>query len=119
MKKFPHRILKLIILIFNMYLIVNLSRSILEIWKKKDIVHEREIALQEAQIRNDELKKKIADAESPEFIERTAREKLGLVKDKEVVVLMDTSKIASKDSESEKKLLDTDPNWKRWWKLFF
>lgn len=119
MKKFPHRILKLAVLCFNMLLIVNLSRSIYEIWKKKDIVHEREVALREAQEQNEELKKKIADAESPEFIEKTAREKLGLVKDKEVVVLMDTSKIVSKDSENEVKSLDTDPNWKRWWKLFF
>jgi len=119
MKKFPHRILKLGILCFNIFLIVNLSRSIYEIWRKKDIVHEREVALGEAQKQNDELKKKIADAESPEFIEKTAREKLGLVKDKEVVVLMDTSKIASSDSENEAKPLDADPNWKRWWKLFF
>lgn len=102
-----------------MVLIVNLSRSIYDIWRKKDIVHEREAALAEAQEQNEELKKKIADAESPEFIEKVAREKLGLVKDKEVVVLMDTSKITSKDSENEAKSLDTDPNWKRWWKLFF
>ncbi len=119
MKKFPHRILKLAILSFNIFLIVNLSRSIYEIWRKKDIVHEREVALREAQAQNDELKKKIAEAESPEFIEKTAREKLGLVKDNEVVVLMDALKITSKESEDETNPLDSDPNWKRWWRLFF
>lgn len=49
-----------------------------------------------------------------DFIEETARRKLGMVRAGEHIV------IAPLASDSAKEVItDTRPNWEKWWKLFF
>lgn len=63
---------------------------------------------------NQRLKSALSYSQTPEFIEKTARDKLFMVKKGEQRVLM------SKDSKGrveEKK--ESLPNWKQWLELFF
>lgn len=60
------------------------------------------------------LKEQYKYVQTNDFIEQTARRKLGMVKTGEHIV------IAPLASESAKKeISDTRPNWQKWWKLFF
>lgn len=70
---------------------------------------------------NEKLEAQIAMTQSSEFIEREMRDKLGLGKVGETMVVLP-------DADSLRKLapvisveVDTlpDPNWKKWMKLFF
>lgn len=72
-----------------------------------------------AEIKNKELKKKLSEIKSPKFIEEQARDKLGLAKPGETVVIIPDNKIkevlGSTESAKEARL----PNWLGWWKVFW
>jgi cell division protein DivIC len=71
--------------------------------------------------KNQELKKKLTQTKTQDFIEQQARDKLGLGKGSETIVIIPDSKIdqvlgVSKEQiQSEIKL----SNWQGWLKLFF
>ena len=50
-------------------------------------------------------------------MERMAREKLGLVKEGETIVIMKNEKL--KMTNEEQEVEENSPNWKKWWGLFF
>ena len=68
---------------------------------------------------NKEIKKKLSEAESPEFIEEEARNKLGLGKNGEVIVIIPdkTLKQVMEGSSSAKPV--RLPNYQGWLKVFF
>lgn len=68
--------------------------------------------------KNKELKKKLSDIQSPEFIEEQARNKLGLGKIGETVVIIpeETLKLVMNASQSAQV---RHPNWLGWLKVFF
>jgi cell division protein FtsB len=69
---------------------------------------------------NDKLKDEVASVQGPEFIEKEVRDKLGLARPGEaVVVLPDESTLRSLAPQgiTEADALP-DPIWKRWLKLF-
>lgn len=77
----------------------------------KDV--KRELTLAEA--RNEELKRRLAEVKSPEFVEREAREKLGYGKEGEVIVILPEQ---TKSESSFAKATADKPNWQKWWDLY-
>ncbi len=69
---------------------------------------------------NEELARTVADTQGPSFVEKEVRDKLGLVKKGEtIVVLPDVEtlrSLAPKPPVEEDAL--PDPNWRKWLKLF-
>lgn len=102
---------------------------VLSITLFKDIKRAKEIKVQieaektklaKIQAENDKLEAEIARAQSPEFVEKEVRDKLGLAREGEAVVVLP-------DKDILKKLaplfpLETeslpDPTWKKWVNLF-
>jgi hypothetical protein len=65
---------------------------------------------------NKELSRQLKDSQSDSYVERIARDKLGLVKDGEAIILLPkspggTGTGATNDAQK--------PNWQKWWSLFF
>lgn len=61
------------------------------------------------------LKERLYYVKTNEFVENEAREKLGMVKEGELIVL-------APPTENKKIIVDTEnknPNWQKWWNLFF
>lgn len=86
---------------------------------KSDIESEKE-RVAKIQAQNDELKDKVARSQTVEFIEREIRDKLGLVKEGESVVILpdiETLRRLAPNLTREAETLP-DPNWKKWLKLF-
>jgi cell division protein FtsB len=67
------------------------------------------------QTKNSELDKQLQLVESPEFIEKEAREKLNLAKPGETIILI--GQPSSK--EEQQKNIPTETNWRMWWNEFF
>ena len=111
------RFLKLIIFVSGIAVIVGLAGSSYQLWKKRDIVAERQTVLTELEGENATLKRQLQDAQSEGFVERMAREKLGLVRQGETVVVMKNEKLKVKNEAQETE--ENVPNWKKWWGLFF
>ncbi len=117
MKAVKFRWFKPIVWIIELAVIASLLGSIISLAKKRDVVGERAAALSRIESENARLKRQLAQAQSTSFVEKEARDKLGLVKPGEVVVLV------GKGVSTTSSLLSpgeaTIPRWQQWWQLFF
>lgn len=116
MRFFRSKLFRLGVVVVSLVFIVTLSRSIFDLWQKRDMVRERQKELTRVSAENEGLKKKLSEADSPEFIEREARERLGLVKEGEAIVLIPKATAAGMLEEQSEIAL---PNWQQWLRLFF
>jgi len=101
-------------------MIISLSRSVVDLWGRRTIVREEQERLAQLQKRNQELKEKKQFVETTTFIEQEARDRLGMAREGETVILMDTGNtVESKGHTVIHSPSDQTSNWKRWWQIFF
>lgn len=111
------KIVFLFIVIASFFIIKNFIFSIYDLWQKRGLVEQAQKELDAQKKQNQELKKKLSQANSVEFIEEQARNKLMLVKPWEQRVFIAKELIASQAALTKGKI--EEPNWQKWWKLFF
>lgn len=83
-------------------------------WEKSREIGKEQVKLENLKQENQELKEKLEEVKTPEFVEREARDRLGLVQEGEAVVIM-PERIIEEQANQSKEL----PIWKKWWQLFF
>ena len=115
MKFFKNSLFRLVVTIVSLIIIISLSRSVYSLWKKKDILKDTQDALVKLEIEQQDLQKKLEESQNPAFIEQMARDKLGMIKEGEKIVLVPKKENSEQKAEDQTNL----PNWKQWWKLFF
>lgn len=108
---------RFVIGIGSFFLSLGLIRSITGHWSKQSLVSQRQQVLKQEEERSRELIMRLQEATGAAFIEKQARDKLGLVKEGETIVLLDKLSINGDDSAANEVALS--PTWKNWWKLFF
>ena len=118
MRLIRSRIFRFVYIAGCLILIVSLLLSIGDVLTRRGIVGEYEEALAEAKAENERLKRELATAQTPEFIEREIRNKLGYVREGEALVLIDDSKASTRDSPPESGN-ERIPTWEQWRRLFF
>ena len=95
-------------------------RNVLRIRNVNDTIAEEEAVVADLRKENEELKKELQILGSEEYKERQLRDKLGLAKEGELIVVLPDDetlrKLAPKILEEEDSL--PDPNWKKWMHLF-
>ena len=94
---------------------VRLTGNVWRLWKAGDRIKQAELEVRSQESENQKLQKRLAEVQSPEFIEREAKEKLGLVKEGEEIVILPETKLEpsfAKASEGRQS------NWRKWWKLY-
>ncbi len=95
---------------------IGIVRSVYTLSQKKGIISERQGVLHGLLAENSRLNEQLLEATSPAFIEQEARDKLGLVRPGETVVIMDrTQNVKTGNQKTPQDL----PSWKQWWSLFF
>lgn len=109
------------VLIVSVVLVGVMARNTLNLLKRGETVEEakrRVESLREEQVRLLELKENV---ETDEFVEREAREKLGLAKPGEVVAVLPDEEILKKLAPGieEEDFVEKLPIWKRWARMFF
>ena len=109
---------RLIVTVVSLFLMVGLVRSIIDVWSRRTIVAEREAVLARVKGENEALKRKLAQAQTPEFIEREARNKLNMGKDGETVVLIGKTRVSDRNDQQKTNEASAS-NWQQWWRLFF
>src|SRR3989344_4024287 len=105
------------ILIFSAFVIKNLVSSIYTLWQKQSLVVQAQKELEKEKNENQRLKRDFIKANTNEFIEEQARSKLLLVKEGEQKVIIPKELIASQTAQN--KITENEPNWRKWWNLFF
>lgn len=100
---------------------VSLLRNIAAVSKAKRTIEERRAAVEELKQENERLEKVLVETNSQEFIEKQIRDKLGLAKTGEVVVVLPDEEILESLAPDIPKDTPTLPltNWQKWYGLFF
>ena len=105
-----------ILIVFGLVLVINsLIHSIYNLWQKQDLVTSAQKELDKQKQLNQKLKAQIEFAQTPQFIEQQAHDKLFLVRPDQQEVLFSDKPIFS---ENNVKIKESIPNWKQWLNLF-
>ena len=99
----------------SLVLCVSAGRTILDLLKRQDIVKIRQAELQRLKEENKTLEQSLSDMASSPYIERIARDQLGLIREGETVVIIGKPQA----SESEKNREPKRSIWKQWYDMFF
>lgn len=109
------------LILLSFLLIISLARNIIRINRAGKKIDEAQVRVEELKKENEELKGKIESLKSEEYKEKQLRDKLGLAKEGEIVVVLPDEEVLRK--LAPKRVIEEDvlpaPNWKRWYKLFF
>lgn len=107
---------KIILWVISLILCLSAGSTIINLWARRGIVSEREADLVRLQEENKTLEHALQDARGEQFVERVARDKLGMVKPGETIVIMP----GSADSDrGEAKNKSNVAHWRQWWGVFF
>ncbi len=77
---------KAIIIVSVLILVVLSGQRMIKIFEQRQVINQLQMQLENERIRNQQLIEEIEILQSPEGIERIAREQLGLVKPNEIVI---------------------------------
>lgn len=114
-KKFGLIITTIIALIF----VYNLLNQITSTLKSGDRLSVETEKLHQLEIKNRQLTQKLFEVKTPEFLERQARDKLGLTKEDETLIIIPDEKIQSVMQAQIQKQEEKLPNWQGWLRLFW
>lgn len=109
------RALFLVIVVASLFVVYNLTSSIYFLWQKQSLLEQAKKELAQEKKENEGLKRKLAQAQSPQFIEEQARNKLllGRPNEQEIFLPRDLLNQATQSAKSKK-----EANWKLWLRLF-
>lgn len=108
-----NRAFQWIILVVGIITIINLSRSLFDLLKKDEIIEKTNNNLEKVEQENKDLKEKLSEVQSKDYVEKQARDKLNLGKEGEVVLILPS--VSPPPPKEEKKIL---ANWEKWLALF-
>ena len=109
------KLLPIIAILILLFVIKNNISSIIRTLEDENTAENLKTKLSEEQKKSQFLKELLFYVKTNQLVEEEAREKLGLSKPGEYIVIAPTSTPLNK----ERIEIDTKPNWQRWWKLFF
>ncbi len=110
-------ITKIAILLILISIIVRQGVSIFELVGRQKRVTDQQNEVRRLKNEQSELVRKRQEVDTPEFIEREARTKLGMGKPGETILIMPEK--GSIQTSVEMLPDDRLPNWERWLRLFF
>ncbi len=96
----------------GLLLAAKLSFNIYRIWRTGDRITQAQVELDKTKKEQAELKQRLAEVQTPEFVEKEAREKLGYGKDGEIIVIVPQIEPENREVEEQQE------NWQKWWNLY-
>lgn len=103
-----------ILVVLGLALVVKSGLGVIKLWKTGGLVAEAQKEVQDLQEEQKELSAKLAYVNSPEFVEKEARDKLGYGREGEtILILPDQNSVPSNASATA-----GEANWKKWWDLY-
>jgi len=112
------KIIYIVVVVVLVLMINGLLHSIYDTWHKQDLLTSAQNQLESLKMENQKLKAELSYAQTPEFLDEQAHDKLFLVKPGEQEVLISPGLINNQNSVA-KPSNQTLPNWQQWLNLFF
>jgi cell division protein FtsB len=105
------------IIVVSGIICIGLTRSIISTLRQNDVVSERKAVLEREMVRNKDLQEQLKIATSDAFLEKQAREKLGLAREGETIVLLGEPQ--NSENQVNSSVSTPQSQWTKWWRLFF
>jgi cell division protein FtsB len=109
------RLWQYFLIVLGLVLIGNTVVAIVDFWRAGGQVSRREKEVVKQRLENEKLQSKLREAQSPQYLERIARDKLNLTKPGEYVVILPKPEATSSASQ----FIDSRPNWIKWREIIF
>ena len=112
----------LVILGVAVYMVVALSRNLMDFSGSDDRVEEMEGKVADLRAENERLKRMAERVDTQEFEELMIRDKLGLVKPGEMVAILPQEYLKDQEDQHKEEGMREEvwlPNWQKWWNLFW
>lgn len=121
MKKIIEKIVGFAIWGLVILLVISVLRNIERTTRIKNQIESEKAKLTKIQTDNNKLAEELAQTQTSNFIEKEVRNKLGLGKEGEAIVVLPDTETLKKLAPQIPTYSDTlpDPNWVKWKKLFF
>jgi|GEM_PF-1049476 len=122
-KRKSDQLLGWFILLFGGYLVIVLSKGLWEIKQAYKRLDEAEMVLKAEEVKQTNLTYEIVEATSPAYIEKVAREELGMQRLGETLVILPNDRNLefpdnSIQGDLQEKTKEKDrENWQKWWDL--
>lgn len=110
------KIFNLVLLLIVSFIIFNLTSNIIRFWKKRGVLVQERQKLEALKNRSAELKLQLKYVQSEEFVEKEARDQLGLAKPGEEVWVL--PEVIKDTQETEDSNGVEEANWQKWVRLF-
>lgn len=110
-----------ILILLIILLLWSLAQNIQRIVGSKDKITQAQKTVNDLKLENAKLKKQVELTKSTQFVEKEARNKLGLAYEGEIIVILpdpETLKLLAPVRPDEVDFLPK-PNWRKWMELFF
>jgi len=110
----------ILLMLFMAAFLISTLRNIYKVYKAKGQVDEIKARIAKLQDENQELQQEIEKVNSDAYKESQLRNKLGLAKEGEVVVVLPEPDVLRElaPKVTKEEIFLPDPNWKQWLKLF-
>ena len=120
LKRLSRKIYLYLFLLVLFFLSLSFIRTISNIKRVEQKIADKEQEVQKKKEAESELQKKLEFAKSSEFMEKQLRDKLGLVKEGEIVVVLPPPEVLRQFAPKyeDEKEIPPEPNWRKWLKLF-
>lgn len=107
-------------IVLFLVLLTSLINSLKRIKEGQNIVNKNKIKLEKIKEENKLLENQVEIVQSDEYLERQFRDKLGLAKEGEIVLVLPEAEIVKKLSPQipEENEAKPKPNWQKWLELF-
>jgi cell division protein FtsB len=112
------KVVYIVTVIVLLLMINGLLHSIYDIWHKQDLLTSAQKQLDREKLENQKLKAELSYAQTPQFLEEQAHNKLFLVKPGEQEVLISPGLIKNQNQPAKTSAQNL-PNWQQWLNLFF
>jgi cell division protein FtsL len=114
MKLNSKRIVRGVIVLVCLYLVITTIQAINDLWRAGDKLTNREMELKQVKKENERLLLEKRRIKSDDYLEKIARDDLGMSRRGERVVLIPEELLADNSQRVEKEDV---PNWKQWRKV--
>ena len=104
------------LLIFLLLAVISLSQNIINLINRGLVLEREKTDLEALRKEKQRLEAELGYMKTNEFLEREARDNLGLVREGETVVILPLESRDGRDGVQQGGNQEI-PNWKQWWKL--
>lgn len=105
-------------ILVGLILVVKITGDLLHLFKAWQQIEKMERKVAALEKKKKELSEKNQYYQTPEFIEEEARNKLNMAKPGEIIVVLPPN-LSEFLNHSKNQNEELEPNWRRWWNLFF